>query len=348
MRWIGRIAWSGLCTIAVAHRSDPDVDSFVDSCVAKLKANWSLRESDTLGYAIAKAHGEARVFWHYQRADGKTRFRLLLLAPSYLPMIEASSREKDPELRWASAFLLGNEAEAGERERVRLKILERLLDDPSPRVRLKALLQLDNLPVDPAREFRVPINLRKLDDSDQYVRIQSGKELINHWGDWRGLRPMIRDLIANPLPPAKMDMEHVDQWDVLSGANSAIIAFGTRAVPLIVPCLSSPKPGTKIAALGILNVIRPLSLVEIARPLVSDAEPHVRIAAFQAIASQRRPEAIPILINGLGDRDANVVSDVEFFLREGDVNQSYVEKYWKEGCRALKKAKPTAWIPDLP
>jgi len=316
-------------------QSQPEMDAVVDSLVKRLDTDGSQRTIDHVKWQVIKGHGEKRLFWNFQRAHGNLKFRILLAGQGYMPMMEAGSRSAEPELRAAVPILMGNGAETEAFETARRAILMRFLTDSSPLVKERALWQLRFIPR--PKSFNPISRIRPLlRDSDVWVRVQAAVAFAD-WSNSGGVPVLVSEIVDRELKHSQ------DRITLRSEADNVLRRFAKASTPLVITRLTSQDPHVRGRALRMLNLLRPTNLMELAAPLARDRSEWVRGEAYGAIGAQRRNVSIPLLVAGFQDSSENVRQRVEDTLRNG--GWPSFSKYWLEGCEALKKARPKAWIP---
>jgi hypothetical protein len=316
-------------SVAAIAQPHPEMDAVVDSYVERMKTNEvGLRELEDIWLNVRRGHGEERLFWHYHQASGKVKYRILLAGRSHIPILEAASLGGHAELRAAVASLLGNGSEPEPFKTARRRILMRLLDDPAPMVKERALWQLRFIRR-PATFDPRPKMVSLLKDRDRWVRVAAAVAL-DYRHDSRGVPLLVHEFVDE-------DINHSQEWrPLLNEATGVLLKFSYRAMPLLLERLKSREARIRGRAMRVLGWSRPKKLMELALPYTKDMDPWVRAEAYAAVGADRRAESIPILLVGLKDPDARVRGRVESTFRSP--GWPYPAEDWKEGMEALKKA----------
>ncbi len=273
-----------------------------------------------------------RVVWNYKRSNGCVRSRILAAvhgdAGSFSDLLPISAKDKPEDLRVMTATILAR-ITVGPDVTKRNPLLFSMRKDPSMIVR--AIVAKGLRWGFPDYKHTLDVMMR---DRIPQVRLQAALSLAyNHQPD---SIPVLAEFVGKShlySVPVMMGGE--------DGAEQALGRFGAAIIPYVEPKLWAKSNIVKISAIHILKVVKAPKIMDYGQRFIHSNDPMVRIAGYQAIGWERKPEAIPILLKGLEDHDTRkkpfVDSNVEAVL-EGQFGP-WPLKEWPEGVAALKKWK---------
>jgi HEAT repeat protein len=302
--------------VALLKVQGPVTDTDIDTRVARVAKET--RNSGLLAQVYDA--NPTRVIWNYKRANGLVRSRILSSVfynrSRYAEILSFAVKEKDIRLRSLGAELLG------------MINLGPNLDRSALIRQIAARGARFGLPQSP--KYLVPM----LKDGDPAVRLTAAVSLVD-----------IQDVRAIPLLVSYLG--HSEKYSHVferSGSGRQIepvlARWGEPAIRQVEPKLSSKDSAVRASAIVVMMSANAPKLFEYGKLLLTDKDPLVRIHAYSAVGWEKRPEAIPILLKGMNDREKVKGINTSVSLNVAMVLSGQSNPFshgWPEGEEALKK-----------